>query len=110
NADPALNGGYELNCAYAATPIARVFGARHPFRWMNALDSVHDSLVKAHRQAGRRGTPVVAGIGLQGGLGEQKDWRWIAYVAARGARVLCGAAEEFEYRNGRLELQAVPVD
>src|SRR4029079_1051271 len=30
NADPAINGGFELNCAFAAAPIARAFGRRHP--------------------------------------------------------------------------------
>lgn len=110
NVYPVVHGAFEINSAFAGTPIARAFAARFPFSWTNVLDRAHEAVVTNHRRSGKAGTPTVAVMGFAAGAGEEPEWRWVPYLAARGCIVATGVPEEFEYEGQRLRLRGRAVD
>lgn len=100
----------EMQRAFDKMPVVRAFAARQPLRWIPVYDVLEDAIHERQQRLGRPGPPRIGVVQTGPLMHQNRDNRWLPYLASRGCLVALAPAEHYDYRDGRLRLGTLELD
>jgi hypothetical protein len=111
NAEPGgMASAKEVDCAFAALPIARELAAVEPFASFDPVELAVDALLRDAARAGRPGPPAIAMLRVATSMVQSAKLRWLPYAASRGCRVFVVRPEECDVGDSGVTVEGVAID